>query len=334
MEDFLKLIRFPNLVIIAFTQYAIRYGLMYPFLEASGIALQMSHPDFFLLVLSSVLIAAAGYIINDYFDTKIDLVNKPHRLIVGRKIKRRTAMGLHIFITSAGILLGLYIALRVNAWWLCSIQIISAILLWYYSINFKRRILIGNVLIAMLTALVPLTSGIYELVLIENNSEKIIYGLKAIYSEQSLSSIVSYFNTGWNSVFFWILGYSLFAFLLTFIREVIKDLEDMKGDLEHHCSTFPIVFGIKKSVLLINIFIFITVFLLAIVQYSQLTVNDLVSFIYFFIFLQIPLIYISFKLSRAKIKKEFSLASSLMKIIMLFGVLYTILIFFQSSPYF
>lgn len=331
MENFLKLIRFPNLAIIAFTQYAIRYGLMYPFLKASEIELQMSHFNFFLLVFSSVMIAAAGYIINDYFDTKIDLVNKPHRLIVGRKIKRRTAMFLHLILSVLGILIGIYVALRIDAWWLSSIQIISVILLWYYSINFKRRILIGNVIISMLTALVPLTSGIYELVLIENNSAKIISGLHSIYTEQSLRSIIFYFNSGWNSVFFWILGYSNFAFLLTFIREVIKDMEDYEGDLEYNCRTFPIVFGIKKSVILTNVLIFISVLLLIIVQYSQLNVGDLLSFFYFTFFLQLPLIFIGIKLAKAAHKKDFAIASRLMKIIMLFGVLYTVLIFFQSQ---
>ena len=333
MVHFLKLIRFPNLVIIAFTQYAIRYGLMFPFLASSNIALQMRHIDFFLLVLSSVLIAAGGYIINDYFDTKIDLVNKPNRLIVGRTIKRRVAMGLHIFITSIGLLIGLYVAFRVNAWWLVSIQIISAILLWYYSINFKRRILIGNIIIAMLTALVPLTSGIYELVLIENNSNKIISGLQSIYAEQKISYLISYFNSGWNSVFVWIMGYTIFAFLLTFIREIIKDLEDIEGDKEYDCKTFPIVYGMKASSVLCNAFIFLTIFLLAIVQYSQILASDYVSFIYFFLFLQLPLVYISFRVKNAKKKKDFSISSSLVKIVMLFGVLYTAVIFYQYRPY-
>ena len=89
---FLRLIRFPNLVIIALTQYAIRFGIIYPFLNQAGLDLFLSEKLFGMLVGATVLIAASGYIINDYFDVKLDLLNKPNQLVIGKSISRRQAM--------------------------------------------------------------------------------------------------------------------------------------------------------------------------------------------------------------------------------------------------
>src|SRR5690606_8959648 len=122
---------------------------------------------------------------------------------------------------------------------------ISAILLWHYSKYTKRMLLAGNITIALLSATIPLIPGLYELILIENNSAIIIHNLQAIKGHQ-IPSIISHFNTGWSYVFFWVFGYSIFAFLLTLIREIVKDMEDIEGDILQLCTTFPIVYGLKK----------------------------------------------------------------------------------------
>ena len=140
---FIKLIRLPNLLIIALTQYAIRFAIMRPILNSLSddleIKLQLSELDFFLLSLSTVMVAAAGYIINDYFDVKVDRVNRPNSIIVGKYIKRRVCMGAHIVISSIAILLGAYLAFKIGNWKLTLIQVMSVGALWYYSTMFKKQ---------------------------------------------------------------------------------------------------------------------------------------------------------------------------------------------------
>ena len=160
---FIRLIRFPNLVIIALTQYAIRFGIILPFLEQGDLSLFLDEMLFAALVIATVLIAAAGYIINDYFDVKLDIVNKPKQLIIGKHITRRQAMFLHTLLNLIGIGLAFYVAIAIQHPMLILFQIISAALLWFYSVNFKKQILIGNLIIAALTALVPFTAGYYEI---------------------------------------------------------------------------------------------------------------------------------------------------------------------------
>lgn len=329
MSTFLKLIRLPNLVIIALTQYAIRYGLMYPLLLSSDIQLQMSQTHFFLLVLSSVLIAAGGYIINDYFDTKIDLVNKPEHIIIGRSVSRKNALILYFAITFLGLLPGIYVAMQIGSIWLFSIQVISAILLWHYSKYTKRMLLAGNITIALLSATIPLIPGLYELILIDNNSAIIINNLQVLKGHQ-IPSIISHFNTGWSYVFFWVFGYSVFAFLLTLIREIVKDMEDIEGDMLQLCTTFPIVYGLKKSILLSLLLVFVCMSILGFVQFYQIYTKDYISFLYFAVFIQLPLLLLVYKLSYSRVKSDFHTCSTLIKAIMVFGIMYTAVVFVQN----
>jgi 4-hydroxybenzoate polyprenyltransferase len=164
MFAFLKLIRLKNLLIIAFTQCMMRWCLISPALKTKGFDLQLSNFHFFLIVIATVMIAAAGYVINDYFDVRIDKVNKPERLVIGKGVKRRVAMGAHTVINVIAILIALYVSHAIGVWKLGLIFFICALGLWFYSTTFKRQLLVGNIVIALFTALVPLIIGIYELI--------------------------------------------------------------------------------------------------------------------------------------------------------------------------
>ena len=150
------------LVVIALTQYAIRFGIIYPFLQQAELDLYLSEGIFAALVLATVLIAAAGYIINDYFDIKLDYLNKPRQMIVGKSISRRYAMFWHIVLNAIGLSLAGYVAYTIGHPMLILFQLVSAALLWFYSVSFKKQVFIGNLIIASLTALVPFTAGYYE----------------------------------------------------------------------------------------------------------------------------------------------------------------------------
>ena len=310
--SFFKLIRFGNLLMIALIQYLVRYCLIGGMLQNSGLNLQQDNFDFFLLSLSTVMLAAAGYIINDYFDTQIDRVNKPHKVIVGRTIKRRVAMGAHIVITFISITLGFYLSNKAGMFKIGFVHLFSAGFLWFYSTDFKKQPVLGNLVVAMLAALVPLIVGLYEIPLIIKKYRQTII------------------DTGIpiNHIFYFVAAYSGFAFLSTFIREVIKDMEDYIGDKEFGRNTIPIAFGMRVSKFISIACIVFTMLLLAYPQYNQWQAKDTISFYYFLCFLQIPYFFLLLKIYTATETKNYHFASRISKLIMLFGILYTVVIWY------
>lgn len=304
MIAFLKLIRLPNLLVIAFTQYMVRWCLIYPILKTRGFELQLRDFHFFLVVLSTVMIAAAGYIINDYFDVRIDKVNKPERLIIGKGVKRRVAMGAHTVINVIAILISLYVAHAIGAWKLGLIYFICALGLWFYSTTFKRQFLIGNIVIAVFTALVPLIVGFFELIPCYTTYLSIDYDI-------SFKDIIQL-----------ILGISFFAFITTLLREIIKDIEDSEGDREYGCQTMPIVIGKNASKTIAIIISLATMGCLAYIQLNLWVSQDILSYNYFILALQIPFGFLIYKIAKAETKQEYRFAGNTTKFIMLMGVCY------------
>jgi 4-hydroxybenzoate polyprenyltransferase and related prenyltransferases len=231
--------------------------------------------NLFLLASSTVLIAAAGYIINDYYDVKIDLINKPERVVIGRSVKRRYAILFHTLLSFAGIGIGFYLSWRIGV-----IHFASAFLLWWYSNNLKRQPFIGNFVVALLTGLS-------------------IYLVNVLYSYSSLVTI-----------------YAVFAFFMTLVREIVKDMEDLKGDNTFGCKTLPILWGIRKTKVLIYFFIavfsVVVVFLNAV--YAQLPQY------YFLLFLFFPLAILTARLIRSDTKSDFRYLSQFCKVIMILGI--------------
>ncbi|MCD4794635.1 MAG: geranylgeranylglycerol-phosphate geranylgeranyltransferase [Bacteroidales bacterium] len=314
--NILKLIRAKNLLIIAFTQYLMRYAVIFPMLESKGFESQFSDFNFFLLVLTTVILAAAGYVINDYFDTKTDLLNRPKTVVVGKHIKRRSAMTLHIVLNIVGIVLGFYISLQINLWKLVYIYVLITGLLWFYSSSYKKMFLIGNIIVAILTALVPLMTVLYE-----------IPPLNAKYTEVLLRIGENFYD-----VFFWIMGFSVFAFITTLNREIIKDAEDFEGDNAYGSRSLPVVAGLKttKAVTISVSFIIIILIIFSYFKYVFIPeVIDYISMIYIFILLIIPNLYLVYKIYKAKEKNDWKSAGNLSKLIMLFGVLYALVVWYN-----
>ena len=321
--DFLRLVRFPNLVVIALTQYAIRYGIIFPFLLQAELNFYLPESTFALLVLATVMIAAAGYIINDYFDIKLDYLNKPDQLVLGRSIKRRHAMFLHIIINAIGLYIAGYVAYSIGHSMLILFQFVSAALLWYYSVSFKKQVLIGNLIIASLTALVPFTAGYYEVAVMFDNLPDLTGVPEDIDLVENLASLL--FSIRF--LLYWIIGYSLFAFLLTFVREIVKDIEDIEGDEAFDCKTLPIVFGIPAAKKVAIGFALITLVGLLFLELIQFMGKDWISLAYFFLLLTLPIIWVIYSIVKAKKKKHYFIISQAIKIIMLFGILYTSIIY-------
>ncbi|MEN8157015.1 MAG: geranylgeranylglycerol-phosphate geranylgeranyltransferase [Bacteroidota bacterium] len=316
MRSILRLVRLPNLAIIAATQYAMRYLIMEPLLPAEQFELQLGEVQFFLLVLSTVFIAAAGYIINDYFDTRTDLINKPARVVVGVEVGRRVAMILHATLNIFGVAIGIYLGFFIDLPALSIVFLLATGLLWFYSTNYKRQFLVGNLSVAFLTGLVPLMVVLFEIPL-----------LNRIYGQEMLLHHVSF-----NYIFAWVGGFSFFAFLTTLIRELIKDTEDFEGDAVYGMKTVPIVLGIKWTRVVVVVLIVMTLFMLIYLlqKYIIFSVEpaDYLSLGYFVLLLLIPLLLLAIQMIAARNKKDFHRASRLIKLIMLTGILYSGVVFY------
>jgi len=316
LRSILRLIRFPNLVIIAATQFAMRYLIMEPLLPSDTFTLQFGDFQFFLLVLSTIFIAAAGYIINDYFDTQADMINKPARVVVGVKISRRVAMTLHALLNIIGVSIGVYLAFYIKLPSLSIVFILATGLLWFYSTNYKRQFLVGNLSVSLLTGLVPLMVVLFEIPMLNRE-----YGQVMLRNDASF-----------NYIFAWVAGFSFFAFLTTLIREVIKDAEDFEGDRAYGMKTVPIVLGTRWTKVVVVILIGMTVFMLIylLLKYILFSVvpADYFSLIYFSLFLILPFVGLTMQVIIAKDKRGYSRASTLIKLVMLTGILYSILVFY------
>lgn len=306
MINFLRLIRYKNLLIIILTQYLMRWSIIKPLLKVNQFELQFSELHFFFLVMATVLITAAGYVINDYFDTKTDLLNRPETVILGRSLNRRWAILLHIIFNTIGIGLGAYISFYIGLPILTLVFIMITGILWFYSTTYKRQFLIGNVIVAFLTALVPLMVLLFEIPLLREE-----YGL-----------LMLELQANFNYIILWVTAFSFYAFILTLIREIIKDIEDFEGDSAYGRNTLPIVLGVTSSKIIIIFFILLTQFSLIYVYFRFLKYP--ITLLYFSVFLIIPLLILLYKIFVAKEKTDYHFASNLSKVIMFAGIIYAL----------
>ncbi|MFO7852115.1 MAG: geranylgeranylglycerol-phosphate geranylgeranyltransferase [Bacteroidota bacterium] len=323
MIAFLKLIRWQNLLIVIATQFLIRYALintiagdmilegMMPGGPHSYMTLQLPFIDFLILVLATVFITAGGYVINDYFDIRTDLVNKGE-VIVGTKVPRRRAMMWHNILSGLGVVAGFWVSYRLGYFWLGSVFLVVSGLLYFYSVTYKRQFLVGNIIVALLTAFVPLLVAIYELLAMHN-----YYG----------SQLLSPYSI--KVIFYWVTGFSGFAFLTTLAREIVKDMEDFEGDRAYGSRSLPVVAGIRFSKIIVSSIISITIILMIIMW--ALYIKDIISLLYILLALVIPLVYSILALIRGQSTAQFNYVSTVIKGVMLTGILYTVLYWLISE---
>jgi 4-hydroxybenzoate polyprenyltransferase len=318
MKDFLKLIRWQNLIIVILTMVLMRYCILEPLLgkfstillngggERVTLELQFPWYNFIILVAATVLITAGGYVINDYFDTKTDLINRGS-IIVGNKIPRRKAMMWHNIFNITGVAAGFYISWRVGYIWMGTLFLLVSGLLYFYSASYKRQFLIGNIIIALLTSMVPLLVIMYEWP-----------PLYRYYSVNSVDMPVI------SILFYWIGGFSVFAFITTLAREIIKDIEDVEGDREYGRNTVPLLIGIRASKIISMSLVIITVAMLYFVWIKF--INDKITLIYINTAIVVPLLYVIYQLLVSKNSRQLHSASRMMKIAMLTGILYSVVV--------
>lgn len=291
---FLNLIRWKNLLMIVLVQSLIKYALLEPF----GVKTSLDIQGTALLILATICIAAAGNIINDIYDIETDFINKPDKRIVGRTISEKTAYNLFFVLNVIGVVTGFYISNLINRSPFFSIFVIISALLYVYASYLKRTPLIGNIVISILVALSVLIVGLFELIPVVTPQNQYIQ----------------------LAVFKIIFHYSVFAFIINFLREIAKDLEDIDGDYKTGMYTLPIAIGRNRAT---NVFCVLS--LIALTTISLYTINVLyknpIVVAYFLLFIIGPLLYSCIKSFNAKTKKEYHHISNVLKIVMFFGML-------------
>lgn len=313
IKPYLQLLRIGNLAFLAILLYVMEKWVVVPLLHLEKFPEQMPWWILVLLILSTICIAAGGYVINDYFDVKIDRINRPDDMVVTRVISREGAMRWFYVLTAVGITAGLATAWWAHSWNLLFIYVVIPGLLWFYSASYKRMLLVGNLIVAFISALVPLIVAIIHADYLQH-----LYGDSLAYTP-----IIG-------QLYIWLGGFALFSFLLTWAREVVKDMEDIEGDREMECRTMPIVWGETASKVVVTILVVATMALVSYIawfvlpfpmEWSTLTSR-------FVVFgLLVPMVCVLVLLWFARSKRELHTVQQVLKFAMFLGTMFSYVIY-------
>lgn len=270
--------------------------------------------DFFIMVLATMIVAAGGYIINDIYDYPIDKINKPKKTFINNLISERSAWYSYGLTNILVILAGLYFYIRTG--WKASYlyPIIGISMLWLYSYQLKKSILLGNLTVALFCAFVPFMVYVPEATI--------------TFPEYEL---VRNFQVGTSDPMYNVFAaYAMFAFLSTFYREIVKDIEDKDGDAAYGAKTLPIVFGVKAAKITAVLMAFVLIYFIGFVISWESRFGSIVRVGYAVIFILLPILYSLYRLFLAKAKDDFHQISQIIKVVMLTGLLYLV-VFYATS---
>lgn len=289
---------------LALMQLVFRYG----FLALQNIPLALQDWQYALLVLSTVLLAAAGYVINDIFDQSTDTANKPNAVIVGKRISESNAYTLYTVLNTIGVGIGFYLSNVIGKPGFSAIFILIAATLYMYSTSLKQMPVVGNIVVALLLAFSVVIIGVFDL-----------YPVIDAANQQQMANLFSI-----------LLDFALFAFMINFLREIVKDAEDFEGDANEGMKTLAIILGVNKATKLVFALSFIPLLCLILYIKNYFVAYDLwIITLYTFIFVLAPLLYFMVSIWNAKTKKDFQLLSLLLKGILFFGILSIAIITFN-----
>jgi len=311
MISILRLVRFPNLVMIALTMILVRYGILQPLFVVNALSLEFPDQYFMFLVISVMLIAAAGYMINDYFDVDTDTINNPDKVIIGKRFTATSVYYSYLVLNCIALVLAFYITYKTTILSLFFIFPITAGILWFYSTTYKRQLLLGNLLISVLIGIVPLLPAVYEIPLVFIKYKSFIQN-----TEMNIQFI-----------YVWVGIFGIFAFLINFIREIVKDAEDYIGDKVTGCQTLPVVFGLKVTKVVVIVLLILVIFLLAglfifFLLFNEYGKIDYITLGYFLVFLITPMIITMIYIYKAEKKKFYTKAALVLKVVLFFGIFY------------
>jgi 4-hydroxybenzoate polyprenyltransferase len=294
MSTLFKIIRWPNVLLTILTQLVIVYGLLIPSLVDPA----LNRWQLLLLISATGLLTASGNVINDIYDVAIDQINKPEKLLVTKSISETSAYNLYFVLTILAVICGFVLSNSLDKPILSSVFVGIAFVLYLYASSLKSMLLIGNLVISILVALVILITGVFELFPVITEASQPVF--KFLMER--------------------LLEFSLMAFLINLVREWVKDCEDINGDKAGGRNTLAIALGRTRAARFIAFFILGVIMLLGWFVYEYIYLNDIIT--YYFIFLIMgPLMFVMIKLWTAQTQKEFRILSTILKVVLLFGIL-------------
>ncbi|WBL23648.1 geranylgeranylglycerol-phosphate geranylgeranyltransferase [Zunongwangia sp. HRR-M8] len=291
---YLKLIRCGNLLFIALCLLLIRFGFFQQF-DAST---TLSNLDFILLTIAVVCIAASGYVINNILDYEADRINAPKRLVIHEKISEKSAYNLFFTLNVIGVGVGFYIANVIEKPSFSAIFIFTSALLYFYATYLKHVAIAGNLVISLLVGIVVLLPIVFDLYPAINTNN--------IVNQRFIFNILAY--------------YSLYAILINFLREIIKDQQDINGDYKVQSNTLPLLIGQKRTNAVVFVFCFI-LFVSSIIFLSEDLYKNTKAVVYALVFIIAPLLAILAGVLKAKTKKDYAKFSLILKCMLFFGLL-------------
>ncbi len=291
---FFKLVRYPNLLMIILTQALVKYAFFEPF----GLATSLGDLQFWLLVTSMIALAAAGNIINDLYDEAADRINKPHKQIIGKQISEKAAFNAFILLNIIGVGIGFYLSNFVGKPSFVALFILPSAFLYFYASQIKGTVLVGNLVVSIMVAMIIVMVGIFDLI-------------PAITPENVTTQKV---------IFSILIDYGIFAFLLNFLREIVKDQEDITGDYNAGYRTLPVLLGRSRSNKIIFLIALLPLAGVVYYIYNYLSQNQL-AMLYALLFVMAPLLYFLVKITGAKSKNQYRHLSLLLKLVLTAGLL-------------
>jgi 4-hydroxybenzoate polyprenyltransferase len=297
MRTIFNMLRVPNLLIIAFTFLMLRYLVFIPVYSFFSMIPGMGSLQYLLMITATILIAAAGYISNDYFDVVTDRINKPEKQYIGKQISPGSTLATALLLSFVAIILSTWLTLVIRSWMPAILLLVALVVVWWYAIRLKKSYLWGNIAVACMSAGTVAMAWILEMQCLQIPPE----------TSGVITRIVA--------------SISIFAFLLTLLREILKDVEDIEGDRLIQCNSLPIVKGISFTKSTLFVITAITIILLVITQINLFQYHKFISVLWLLICVEIPLIWFVIALNKSQIKTEYHKLSTLLKLIMLTGIL-------------
>ena len=306
IKSLFRLIRWPNLLMTAIMMLLVYHCVMSPLAYYSAVDVFPSSGAFYSFVMSLIFIVAGGYVINDYFDVETDKLNKPDKTLIPDVFSQKEAKSFYIILTFIGLVLGLVssiMVLNVKFYMLFAVIVLITCLLYSYSSTYKRKLLLGNLLVSFLIAVAVFLPYLFEILYLSDN-------LLMLSTCKDLAKNVVYF----------VLIYTAFAFLLTFIREIIKDMEDVDGDGRTHCRTMPVVYGLNVTKTILYVLVVLSLVLLSVYELILFELELFIAFA-FMVFVSVSAILLIVKIYKAKECRDFHRLSVMTKVMMLIGLL-------------
>lgn len=312
IKEYVRLMRLPNLLVIVTIPLLMYHFVLTPVLAQYSLDPAMPVSDFYLLLLSVFFIGAGGYVINDYFDLRIDEINLPLTRVVGRSLTKKQAMVFYQILTAVGMLFGVLLCLKTRSLTNFLVYVMFLGLLWFYSSSYKRQFILGNFIVAFVVGMIPFTVGLFEL-----------RYMSLSYEPSPDVDFIATLVLAWMGVF------SVMAFLWTFIYEVVKDMDTEKGDREMECHTFPVVLGFKNTKILVSVCLVVALAVSAYFVFFLSPLEGSLGWRYFACAMVVTAGYFLYSLLKSSTRMDYRLAANLAKALLVVSMGYALIVYYE-----